>query len=124
MKSLGFLLGEQGRHKEVEKIYHDILEFNQDDAGIYFNLACLYGLQLKISESIKYLKRAIDKDPKYKEMARTDNDFDLIRDTPKFQELLKYNPDVKTKSVKLDNAINLKKNRKKKGLRKEGIIKK
>ena len=87
--SLGIFFAEQRRYKEAEKIYQKILAFTQHDANTYYNLACLYGLQSKVPESVKFLKLAIDKGPKYKEIAWTDKDFDLIRDTQEFQELLK-----------------------------------
>jgi len=86
--NLGIVLVNQDRYEGAEKIYLDLLKFSVDKEMTYYNLACLYGLQQKLSESIKYLKQAIDFDPKYKEMAKTDTDFDLIRDTPEFRELL------------------------------------
>jgi len=87
--NLGILLGDQGRYLEAGKIYREILNFTKNHALTYYNYACLYGLQSKVSESIKYLKLEIEEDLKYKKMARTDKDFDLIRDTPEFRELLK-----------------------------------
>jgi len=40
-----------------------------------------------IGEALDYLEKTIDKDKKYREMAKTDKDFDNIRDEPRFKEL-------------------------------------
>ncbi len=49
---------------------------------------CCYGLQGDIEQAIDSLQRAIDLDPKCREMAQTDTDFDGIRESDAFQALV------------------------------------
>lgn len=54
----------------------------------YYNLACLFSRWGKPDEALDYLKKAITIDKKYREKAKTDEDFDNIRDDPRFKKLI------------------------------------
>ncbi|NJN73309.1 MAG: hypothetical protein HC799_11140 [Limnothrix sp. RL_2_0] len=64
------------------------LEIKPDYAGTYYNKACLFALQTKIETALELLTTALNLDPKYQDMAKTDSDFDSIRDDPRFQALI------------------------------------
>ncbi len=77
------------------KLFEDSLEsFNHaltlrpDHAGTFYNRACMYSLWGKPAEALNDLRRAIEGSPENREEARTDADFDNIRDDPRFQELV------------------------------------
>jgi hypothetical protein len=48
----------------------------------------LFALSGKTEQAITSLQTAISLEPKYREMAKTDTDFDAIRDNEEFQQLL------------------------------------
>jgi tetratricopeptide (TPR) repeat protein len=57
-------------------------------AGILFNIACNEALLGRTDDAIAHLRAAIEEDPEAAELARTDTDFDSIRDDPRFAELI------------------------------------
>ena len=76
------------RYEEALADFNHCLELRPDDPDTVFNLACLFSLWGKAKESIGYLKRAIELDKKNREDAKTDKDFDNIRDDPRFKKLV------------------------------------
>lgn len=77
-----------GRLEEAIASFDHALKFKPDDASAYYNKACTYALQEKIDLAIANLKHAINLDSKYLEMAKTDTDFDKIRNDSRFIDLL------------------------------------
>ena len=53
-----------------------------------FLLACCYAQNGEQATALEHLKRAIEEDQSNRILARHDSDFDPVRDTPEFQELL------------------------------------
>ncbi|MGD1932517.1 MAG: tetratricopeptide repeat protein [Leptolyngbyaceae cyanobacterium] len=69
--------------------YDAAIKINAEAPNPYYNKACCYGLQGKVEPALEYLQQAIQLSPeKYRELAQTDTDFDLIRDDPQFQALI------------------------------------
>jgi tetratricopeptide (TPR) repeat protein len=65
------------------------LEIKPNDPNIYYNKACAYSLQNQIEPALENLQKAIQLNPeKYREMVKTDSDFDNIRHDPHFQALI------------------------------------
>ncbi len=78
-----------GRYKEAIASYEKALQFNPDNDSAWYNKACCYALQGNIDLAIENLEKAINLNPdKYPEMAKTDSDFDSIRQDPRFQTLI------------------------------------
>ena len=77
-----------GRYEEAIASYDKALEIKPDYASAYYNKACLFNLQTKIEAALELLTTAIELDSKFQEMAKTDSDFDSIRDDPRFQALI------------------------------------
>lgn len=76
---------------QIEKAIEDFDEANrheQDEPSRYYCQACAYSLMKKTDEAIASLKKAISLDKDFVESARTDKDFDNIRDDPRFKKLL------------------------------------
>ncbi len=84
----GVVLGNLGRLEEAIASYDKALEFKPDDANIYYNKACAYALQNNLQLAIENLQQAINLDVEYKDMAKTDTDFDSIREDEGFKELV------------------------------------
>lgn len=53
-----------------------------------FLLACCYAQRGESDSALEYLKRAIGEDQRNRILARHDSDFDPVRDSPEFQELM------------------------------------
>ncbi|MGA1410906.1 MAG: tetratricopeptide repeat protein, partial [Prochlorotrichaceae cyanobacterium] len=60
-----------------------------DDPSVWYNKACCYALQNLLEPALTYLQQAIKLNPeKYRDMARSDSDFDNIRKSDRFQALI------------------------------------
>ncbi|MBA2568466.1 MAG: hypothetical protein H0V11_03875 [Actinobacteria bacterium] len=55
-----------------------------DDATILYNLACAESLAGQRDEALEHLRRSVEQDATFAELAAGDSDFDPIRDDPKF----------------------------------------
>ena len=60
------------------------LERHPDNPSILFTLACLESLSGERDAALQHLRRAVERNPKLAEEARTDPDLDPIRDDPEF----------------------------------------
>lgn len=85
----GNVLAILGHYEEAIESFDKSLEYSPDDARAFYNKACCYAVWRKPEKVIENLQRSIHLNPnKYREMARTDSDFDSIRDDERFQALL------------------------------------
>ena len=69
--------------KAIE-IFQQGLEKYPDNASGLYNLACCESLAGERESALQHLRRAIERDEKFREYAKTDTDFDAIRDDPAF----------------------------------------
>jgi Flp pilus assembly protein TadD len=85
----GYALGNLGRLSEAIASYDKALEIKPDLHEAFYNKACSYALNGQVDLSLQNLQRAIDLNPdKYREMAKTDSDFENVRSHPQFQALI------------------------------------
>ncbi len=85
----GLALGKLGRYEEAIASYDKALEFKPDDARAFYNKACYYALHSNVELAIENLRQAINLSPdECLEMARTDSDFDSVREDKRFRALL------------------------------------
>ena len=85
----GIALGNLGRLEEAIASYDKALEFKPDKHEAFYNKACCYALHSQIDQAIHNLEKAINLNPdKYREMAKTDSDFDSMRSDTRFQALI------------------------------------
>ena len=85
----GNALGNLGRLEEAIASYDKALEIKPDDTSAFYNKACCYALHSQIDQAIHNLEKAINLNPdKYREMAKTDSDFDSMRSDTRFQALI------------------------------------
>jgi tetratricopeptide (TPR) repeat protein len=87
--SYGFVLNKLGQYDKALEFHSKAIELEPKYASAYFNRACVYSLQKNIDRAITDLKKAIELDPKYLEQAKTDSDFDNIREDDRFKALIK-----------------------------------
>jgi len=88
LNNRGLTYAKLERYDEALADYNRALELRPDDPGTLYNLACLFSLQKKTDDALDYLEKAISKDNKFREMAKTDEDFNNIRDDPRFNKII------------------------------------
>jgi tetratricopeptide (TPR) repeat protein len=107
LNRLGVLLHEQFQEYESAiKIYNRIVEIKSDEAVTFFNRACSCSRLKKTDQAVEDLKRAIELDPTFRDKAKTDSDFDAIRNDDRFQQLLKDEVVDSLASARLRGAQN------------------
>jgi tetratricopeptide (TPR) repeat protein len=77
--------------EEYDKAHEALMKAHEefpDDPTVLFNLACAESLLGRGDEALGHLERSIANDESFRELARTDTDFDPIRDDPRFQQLV------------------------------------
>lgn len=76
------------KYEEALKWYDKNLEV-ENYIWSYYGKASIYGRKGDVENTIKYLKIAIEMDKVVKEEARTERDFDNVRQSKEFQRLIK-----------------------------------
>ncbi|HXM76715.1 MAG TPA: tetratricopeptide repeat protein [Thermoanaerobaculia bacterium] len=80
---------EKNRGNVSEAIEHLKRAAKKNGGGrVDFLLACCYAQTGDSEVSLLHLKKAIEEDQRHRILARHDRDFDPLRETPEFQELL------------------------------------
>jgi len=64
------------------------LAIDPEDAGVLYNVACVYALAGCTEEALDHLDKAIQTGFGHREWVQTDSDLDSIREEPRFQALL------------------------------------
>ncbi len=77
-----------GRYKDAIASYDKALAIKPDKDSAWYGRACCFALQNQIEPAIENLAKAISLDNKYQEMAKTDADFDKIKEDSRFQSLI------------------------------------
>jgi tetratricopeptide (TPR) repeat protein len=78
-----------GRLEEAIASYDKALEIQPNDANTFYGKACCYALQGNVDLAIENLQQAINLNPdKYREIAKTESDFDSIREDNRFHALI------------------------------------
>ncbi len=84
-----FILIKLGENDLAIESCDKALELDPNFSNAYYNKSCAFSLKNDAVKAGNNLQRAIKGDSKYKELARTDTDFDNIRNKKEFKKLLK-----------------------------------
>jgi tetratricopeptide (TPR) repeat protein len=76
------------KYGEALADYNSSLELKLDQPSTLYNVACLLSLWGKTDDALTYLEKAIERDGKYRQMAKTDKDLDNIRDDIRLKKLM------------------------------------
>lgn len=68
------------RYGEAASAFEEGIEALPDAAGLHYNAACMRALTAEADRALEHLRRAIELDPRFRELAKTDSDFDGIRE--------------------------------------------
>jgi tetratricopeptide (TPR) repeat protein len=74
--------------EEAIASFDQTLKLNSNKDSALYNQACCYALQGDIVRAIENLQKAIDLNPEKREEAKSDSDFDRIRQEKQFQLLI------------------------------------
>jgi quercetin dioxygenase-like cupin family protein len=73
-----------GNEEEGRKALMQVIADHPDAWQGYYNAACFESLTKNKDATFEHLRRAIELDPKARELAHGDEDFDWLRDDPEF----------------------------------------
>jgi hypothetical protein len=81
-------LYDNGEHAELTARLKALIAANPQYPMLAYNLACSESLSGRTNDAIEHLRLAIDGSEQHRTDARTDSDFDAIRDEPEFRALI------------------------------------
>ena len=81
-------LYDNGEHAELRARLEDVIAANPQYPMLVYNLACSDSLSGRTADAIDHLQRAVGASEKLRANARSDSDFDPIRDEPSFKALI------------------------------------
>jgi tetratricopeptide (TPR) repeat protein len=88
LNNLALVTAAKKEYYKALTIFLDILNYEPDDAQTHYNVACMYARLNRIDESIKWLKKAIDKGYTNWESIKRDDDLDNIRESSAYKQLI------------------------------------
>jgi tetratricopeptide (TPR) repeat protein len=82
-------LYDAGRYEEAAERGAELLAGDPPYAELYYNVACCECLAGRTVDALAHLRRAIELSELTRDYARTDSDFDRVRDEPEFEALVR-----------------------------------
>jgi tetratricopeptide (TPR) repeat protein len=79
-----FPLYRDKKYAEAAAVLRQGIAAGADNAGMHYNLACFLSLAGDKDDALAELRTAIERDESFRELAKTDADFDPIRNEPGF----------------------------------------
>lgn len=79
---------EAKRYDEARELLREGLEQHPGNASLLYNLACAEALLGEKDAALEHLADAV-KNPRFREFAKTDSDFDSLRGDARFEELVR-----------------------------------
>ena len=77
-----------GNYDEAADRGRELVEANPQYPGLLYNVACAESLAGRKDDAIEHLRRSLELSPRFREMAKADDDFATLRDEPGFKELV------------------------------------
>lgn len=77
-----------GEYDKAAEVLEAALAESPDDPGVLYNLACAESMLGRTAEALEHLRRSVEQSERHRDAARTDTDFDPIRDEPEFQAIV------------------------------------
>lgn len=79
---------EAGDHAKAVEILRGVVDEHPDAGIVLYNLACVEVLAGEPEPAFDHLRRAIALEERFRELARTDEDFETVRDRPEFRDVV------------------------------------
>ncbi len=87
--ALGWCYKRAGKLDRAIESLEEALSAEPNDALVHYNLACYWSLAKNKRQTLVYLSRALDLEDEYRTLVADESDFDLLRDDPAFQALVR-----------------------------------
>lgn len=81
---------ELGQKEKAVEFMNNVIENDPDDAGNYYDAACLHSRMGELDKSIEFLQTALEKGFRRFAHLEMDDDLDAIRELPKYEELIRH----------------------------------
>ena len=78
----------RGDYGKAAEILRSVVDEHPGAGIVLYNLACVEVLKGEPEPALDHLRRAIELEERFREFARTDEDFTSIRDRPEFQAIV------------------------------------
>lgn len=85
---LGAVLATQGALDTAIENYNAALRIDANSASAHFNLGCAFARKNDVAAAVSALQKAIELDQCYRARAKSETDYDPIRDDPAFRKLV------------------------------------
>jgi tetratricopeptide (TPR) repeat protein len=86
--NLGVIYMSQKRYKWAIIRFNDAINIKHNYTDAHYNLACLYAKKNDLTQSMFYLKNAIEFNPEVRKWAKSDGDLKALANLPEFQKLM------------------------------------
>ena len=86
--NLGVIYQNQGKLEDAIAELQQAIQIDPNLAPAHYNLSCIYSLKNEQAQAIEWLQKAIALDQSRIEKSKTNTDFDNIRQSPEFQQLI------------------------------------
>jgi len=77
-----------GKYDEAADRGRELVNANPEYPGLLYNVACAESLAGRKDDAIEHLRHSLELSPRFREMAKSDDDFAALRDEPGFKELV------------------------------------
>ena len=81
-------LYEAGEYEALIERGRELIEANPQYPVLFYNLACCEALAGRTTDAIEHLRHAVERSDQARDYAKSDSDFDSIREEPAFKELI------------------------------------
>lgn len=81
---------ELGQKEKAVEFMNNVIKKDPDDAGNYYDAACLHSRMGELDKSIEFLQTALEKGFRRFSHLEMDDDLDAIRELPKYKELIRH----------------------------------
>jgi tetratricopeptide (TPR) repeat protein len=81
-------LWEDGHHDQAREILQSVADEHPDAGIVLYNLSCVEAILGEPEKAIEHLRRSIELEERFRELARTDEDFDSMRERDDFRALV------------------------------------
>ena len=88
-KKLAMIYWNLKKFKDSEEIFNQLLEIDPNNSIAYFHKACIESERNNKEQSLQLLRKAINLDEKYRNLAKNHNGFEKIRDSKEFAIIMK-----------------------------------
>jgi peptidoglycan/xylan/chitin deacetylase (PgdA/CDA1 family)/Flp pilus assembly protein TadD len=86
--NLGLAYELAGNYEESIEAYKGALKLDDKDVWSYYGIASIYGRKGDVENVLEWLRPAIVLEPEVKAVAREEEDFNLVKNDPRFQALI------------------------------------